>query len=77
MSYLIWAVLDQGKSVGLNKKPNVVALPYIKIFFNFSGRHKTGREESLSINTYGGTEIPVFQRYVAGMIERAVAIEIK
>ncbi len=30
--------------------------------------------ESLSINTYGGTEISVFQRCVAGMIERAVRI---
>ncbi len=28
----------------------------------------------LSINTYGGTEIPVFQRCVAGMIVRAVRI---
>ncbi len=28
----------------------------------------------LSINTYGGTEIPVFRRRVAGMIERAVLI---
>ncbi len=29
---------------------------------------------ALSINTYGGIEIPVFQRYVAGMIERSVRI---
>ncbi len=27
---------------------------------------------SLSINTYGGTEIPVYRRCVAGMIQRAV-----
>ncbi len=29
---------------------------------------------ALSINTYGGTEIPVFQRSVAGMIERTVRL---
>ncbi len=28
----------------------------------------------LSINTYGGTEIPVFLKCVAGMIERTVQI---
>ncbi len=32
------------------------------------------RFEPLSINTYVGTEIPVFRRCVAGMIERAVRI---
>ncbi len=30
--------------------------------------------KALSINTYGGTEIPVFWRCVAGMIKRAVRI---
>ncbi len=35
---------------------------------------KIGRAKPLSINTYGGTEIPVFRRCVADMIERAVRI---
>ncbi len=45
-----------------------------KLYAENLGKIKVVVEESLSINTHGGTEIPVFQRYVAGMIERAVRI---
>ncbi len=38
------------------------------------GGYFTPSKTPLSMNTYGGTEIPVFRRCVAGMIERAVQI---
>ncbi len=37
-------------------------------------QHKKHDLQSLSMNTYEGTEIPAFRRCVAGMIERAVRI---